>query len=145
MLILNPSRYKREGTRFFTHPTAITPATREKPLRLQSLIALESTSPLRAGALFNKLFCWYLKYIKCPSSSVFNSVKSTSSYQRGGTYIIQTLTSYCPEIKTISGWTIHSAQPLTYNSMKSIIPQDAYWCIRSEHRRPLRDAQQSFR
>jgi len=42
---------------FFTYRIAINRTTRGKPLRLQSLIALESTSPLRAGTFFNKLFC----------------------------------------------------------------------------------------
>ena len=41
---------------FLTYRTTINLATRGKPLRLQSLIALESTSPLRVGTFLVSYF-----------------------------------------------------------------------------------------
>ena len=46
MLFENSNKVRRG---FLIYRTTINHATRAKPLRLQSLIALESTSPLRAG------------------------------------------------------------------------------------------------
>ena len=55
MLILNPSRCKREGTGFLTYRIAINRTTRGKPLRLQKTrfsIDLASSALLRKAKAF---------------------------------------------------------------------------------------------